>query len=245
MSKISGEANPNWKGGKIKVICDACGKHIDKALWEVKKYKHHFCNRSCYAEWQSKHIRGRDHPSWKGGKIQIKCSNCDKSLRRDSNEIRTRKRCFCNASCQAIWKLENTNERERLREIRAKIAKPTRPERMFEEICQKYNLPFRYVGDGQLWIGKKGGRKLNPDFIECNGKKIVIEIMGEYWHSLLLNPKIREEAVLTYREKHFRHFGWKSIFFWDADLLRKDTEQFILNKLKQEGVIETTNDQQL
>lgn len=237
--------NPNWKGGEIRVICDNCGKSIEKTLLEIKKHKHHFCDTNCHAEWQTNNIAcsGSNHPSWKGGKIEIKCSNCEKTLRKDSNEIRTRKHCFCNPRCHALWRLENTNERQRLREIRAKIAKPTKPELIFQEICKKYDLPFRYVGDGQLWIGKK--KKLNPDFIECNGNKVIIEVFGNYWHAPLLNRNMREGGTLKYRKRHYTRYHWKSIFFWEIDLLRKDAEQFVLSTLKREAIIKTIDDQLL
>lgn len=56
----------------------------------------------------------------------------------------------------------------------------TLPEKRFIELCRKYHLPFRYVGDGSRWIGS-----YNPDFVEENGRKLVVEIFGEYWHNPL------------------------------------------------------------
>lgn len=105
----------------------------------------------------------------------------------------------------------------------------TKPERIFEEICKKHNQPFRYTGDGSLWIGKD--KVLNPDFIQADGEKVVIEIFGDYWHSPLLNYKLREDANPNYREKHYNKYGWQCIFFWETDLKRADAEQFVLNKL--------------
>ena len=108
----------------------------------------------------------------------------------------------------------------------------SKPEIIFENICKKHNLPFKYVGDCSLWIGPKKGKKLNPDFIEVNGKKQIVEIMGRYWHSPLLNLKIREDAKLLYREKHYKKYGWKTIFIWDTDLEREDAEEFVLSLFK-------------
>ena len=133
---------------------------------------------------------------------------------------------------------ESKEEREKLSRMREKVRMPrhhTKPELIFEEICKKHNLPFHYVGDGQLWIGKR--KKLNPDFIEANGKKICIEIFGDYWHSLLLNPKLREDATLSYRKGHYKKYGWTSIFLWENDLKRADTEQFVLSVLKKNKIM--------
>lgn len=112
--------------------------------------------------------------------------------------------------------------------------KPTNIELFFQEICQKYNLPFRYVGDGQLWIGKE--KLVNPDFIECNGRKIVIEILGDYWHSALFNKRVHFDDLKN-REKHYRRYKWKVIFIWESDIMRPEGEEFVLSLLRKEGVI--------
>ena len=133
---------------------------------------------------------------------------------------------------------ESKEERERLSQMRRKIKMPrhhTKIELIFEEMCKKHNLPFHYVGDSSLWIGKKKG--LNPDFIEANGKKIVVEIFGDYWHSLLLNPNLREDATLPYRKRHYKKYGWKMIVFWESDLKREDAEQFVLKKLRDHKIM--------
>lgn len=111
----------------------------------------------------------------------------------------------------------------------------TKPELIFEEICKKYNISFHYVGDGSLWIGKK--KPLNPDFIEANGKKICVEVMGDYWHSPLLNYKIKEGRTLLYRKRYYKKYGWTPIFIWETDLKRDDAEQFVLNELNKKGVL--------
>ena len=112
----------------------------------------------------------------------------------------------------------------------------TKPELIFLEMCKKNNIDFQYTGDGSLWIGKKGEKHLNPDFIEANGKKIVVEIMGDYWHSPLLNSKLSPSANLNYRKNHYKKYGWNSIFIWESDLKRADYEQFVLQKLEKEGI---------
>lgn len=101
----------------------------------------------------------------------------------------------------------------------------TKPELKFEEICKKYNLPYRYVGDGKFWI-----ENINPDFVESNGKKIAVEIFGNYWHSPLLNPKLREDRTLPYREKTLKKYGWKLIVFWEDELKNENAEKIVMNR---------------
>ena len=122
--------------------------------------------------------------------------------------------------------------KQKMREARKNRFYPkhhTKPELIFEDICKKYNLPFKYVGDGSFWIGKNPS--VNPDFVECNGKKIAVEIFGDYWHSPILNWKLKERSTLTHRQRILKKYGWKLIVFWQSDLLREDAEQFILLQL--------------
>lgn len=112
--------------------------------------------------------------------------------------------------------------------------RPTKIETIFKGICEKNNIPFHYTGDGQLWIGTE--KKLNPDFIEANGKKICVEIFGEYWHNRLINPGLTEDRTMPYRKEHYKIYGWKSIFLWETDLLRNDAEAFVLSELRKNGI---------
>lgn len=138
----------------------------------------------------------------------------------------------------ALIRLQRLGEKERMQKIgHHQGGKKTKPEEIFIEICKRNNLDFHYVGDGSLWIGKKGEKQLNPDFIEANGKKICIEIMGAYWHSRLLNRNLREDALLPFREKHYKKYKWIPVFIWDTDLLREDAEQFVLNQLEKGDAI--------
>ena len=82
--------------------------------------------------------------------------------------------------------------------------KPTSIERIFSDMCKEYNLPFKYVGNGEIWIARK-----NPDFININGKKQVVEILGSYWHT-------KEE--IEERTKHYAKYGFECINIWDYEL---------------------------
>lgn len=102
---------------------------------------------------------------------------------------------------------------------------PTKPEKRFIEICNKYHLPFRYTGDLSFWI-----ENINPDFIATNGQKIAVEIFGRYWHDPKLNPNIKEKRTAEGRKKIFRRNGWKAIIFWSEEIF--GTEEEILEKIQ-------------
>ena len=211
-----GEGNPNWKGHTIKKICKECGCEFDFKAYpsSIEKGEGIFCSIECKGNWQAKNLKGENNPRWKQ-KIKCICEECGKEFEIQHAWAKRGQGKYCSRLCS--------------RRARKIPTHHTKPELIFEQICKKNNLDFHYVGDGQLWIGK--GKVLNPDFIEANGKKICIEIMGAYWHSPLLNKNLHENALQPYREKHYRKYKWIPVFIWDTDLLRKDAEQFILNKL--------------
>jgi len=93
--------------------------------------------------------------------------------------------------------------------------RPTSIEKILIELINKYNLSWRYVGDGQLWIDGK-----NPDFIHKD-KKIIIEVLGRYWHN---------EEEIKNRKQHFEKYGWKMIFLWEEELTNEKLVLDILNR---------------
>ena len=66
---------------------------------------------------------------------------------------------------------------------------------------------WKYSGDGQIWIGR-----FNPDFINTNGKKQLVELFGDYWHSL----KQSEQRI-----DYFKQWGYHTLVIWESEL--KDT----------------------
>ncbi len=77
-------------------------------------------------------------------------------------------------------------------------------------------MPYKYVGNGEVIIGFK-----NPDFINVNGEKKVIELYGDYWHRND-NPQDRID--------HFKKYGFDCLVIWERELKNKDS---LLIKLKE------------
>lgn len=115
---------------------------------------------------------------------------------------------------------------EKIRQARMKQRIPTSntlPERKFMQMIKDYNLPYKYTGNGEIWIHHK-----NPDFINVNGKKEVVEIFGRYWHTKGqgLSGKTREENKT---KEHYKNYGFDCIVIWDDEI---DNKQLVLEKLK-------------
>src|SRR4030042_2847144 len=62
-----GEKARRWKGGKQKVKCIICKKILYRFPCRAKKP---FCSHQCFNKYRSIYIRGKNHPTWKGIKIE-------------------------------------------------------------------------------------------------------------------------------------------------------------------------------
>lgn len=94
--------------------------------------------------------------------------------------------------------------------------KPTKPEKFIINFLDiHFPNEWKYVGDFQVWFGGK-----NPDFLNVNGKKKIIEFFGEFWHK-----KGDEED----RIEHFKQYGFDTLVLWQEDL---SDESFLVSKIK-------------
>ena len=77
--------------------------------------------------------------------------------------------------------------------------KPNKSEQSLEQILNDlYPSEWKFVGDGEVVIGG-----FCPDFINCNGKKLIVEFDGDYWHS---SEKVKEKdrrKLAKYKELGF------------------------------------------
>ena len=125
--------------------------------------------------------------------------------------------------------------RESLKKIR--IPKDhTTQELQFLEICKKFNLLFRYVGDNKIQIPEDSQFPYkNPDFIHNNGTKLVIEIFGsDYYHNPLKKQGLPYHKTYQGTIEHYKKHGYKCIIFWGNEL---KNEELVLERLHRVGGI--------
>ena len=118
-------------------------------------------------------------------------------------------------SVKAWW--DNPNNREKIkvrnRNVRLGILKavsegrcrplvPNKVELQLESLLDKY-FPGEWVYSGDGKITLEGFR---PDFINCNGKKLIIELAGGHWHGRSYEQE---------RSEVFRKFGYRTFVIWD------------------------------
>jgi len=94
--------------------------------------------------------------------------------------------------------------------------KPNKPETIILNLLNKlYPGEWKYTGDFSFIVNGK-----NPDFVNCNGQKKVIEFNGTYWH---------QNDIPGEREKIFAEFGYDTLIIWDTEMKDMDS---VIKKIK-------------
>lgn len=110
--------------------------------------------------------------------------------------------------------LEGRNKRVRAIVLGSQ-RRPTEPE-LFLGMYLERNFPgeWLYNGDGKAGF-VIGGRV--PDFVNINGRKVVVEVFGEYWH------KFGSEGD---KIAHYSRYGYDCIVVWELDCyLREELDK--------------------
>lgn len=103
------------------------------------------------------------------------------------------------------------------RRLQGLIKSPNKPEELLTTILDGlYPGEYKFVGDGSFVIDG-----LNPDFINVNGQKKIIELFGEHFHDPNLSDKpISYRATEKGRKKTFAKFGYKTLVIWSKQIYR-------------------------
>lgn len=145
------------------------------------------------------------HPKGMLGKHQ---SEETKKKMRDSHAKIKEKMGLCRTQ---LWQNPEYREKQLKLILKGLFKRPTSLEQKMIGIIQKYNLPYKYTGDGSLLIGYK-----NPDFVNTNGEKICIEVRPKetcnFWN------KCTPEEYEQKRKEHFAKYGWKCVVIWEEDI---------------------------
>jgi len=203
LKHIGGRKNPNWRGGNYSK-CEICGNKF--WVMPFKKGIAHYCSGECRAIGIGIQQRGQANPNWRGGYYK-ECPVCG----REFWAVPSLKRKYCSRPCFYIG-------REMWPKSINKIEK-----RLLALLDRWFPGEWEYVGDGQIKIGK-----LYPDFMNVNGKKQVIELFGDYWHSPRVIGNNWRKGELG-RIMAFSHYGFKALIIWEHELT---DERALFDKVK-------------
>jgi len=138
------------------------------------------------------------HTPWNKGKKGVQSSWC-KGMTKETNKslARSSEKMLKNWECVEFAK-KVLHRRS-----------PSKPEQAFIDLCQGKSLPYRFVGNGELLIGRK-----NPDFVSTENDHKLIEIWGEFYKKRR-NP---QDLIDFYRSR-----GYDCIVIYASELECLDT----------------------
>lgn len=83
-------------GAKQTVPCSWCGNPLELYPCRMEQFEHHFCSRSCEAEWH-KSLTGQKHPNW--SQVRRRCKTCGKIFYRKRSHVKRFGGKYCSLSC--------------------------------------------------------------------------------------------------------------------------------------------------
>lgn len=228
---LEGKKEPNWTCNELKLLKEARG-HLS-----IRKLQKPLPGRTLHAIWTKSERMGlRSKYYWTEREIRI-LEKYNPSRNKHKLEKLLPNRKWKNITQKARklglqgfdtvaiqrerFKLLNKDPAFNKKRLQALCRKPTKPEKQLIEIIEENKLPYKYVGDGSFII-----EGLNPDFVNVNGRKRIIEVFGRVWHETLVKDWHRTELG---REMILNSYGYKTLIIWDDEL---NDKQAIIQKIK-------------
>lgn len=241
---------PSQSHNKEMVMDKAHAACVGRVPWN-KKYADALVDITCAICGGHRKMKATDHASYtRKGLTRFSCSNpkCQSTLR--GIRIREAKstpeaKAKISATSKAMWsKNHDAHAAACLKGMRASTkynspqrmasalattqAAPTKPELLVLNHLRSANLPFRYVGNGALFV-----EKLNPDFVSIGEHKIVILVQGCYWHGCkrcFPNGTNRALALPLMQATYARN-GYSVLAIWEHELKSDEWKARLLQAL--------------
>lgn len=223
--------------GEYKAVCRGCTKEVVfRYYYQAKNFI--YCSHKCYTE----HVKilKRPKPSKLKGRIKTRrmkrfCLYCENPF---PVLIKSPHHKYCSCKCYYASRKGRKHTEETKKKMSGKsralrqdpefIKKcimaarrgQTKPEIKMQELLNRlYPGEYKYTGDGSFSIDG-----LNPDFVNVNGQKKIIEVFGIYFHDpKFSNRKIPYRSTYDGRKKVFSDFGYETLIIWDEEM--KDMEK--------------------
>ncbi len=110
-----------------------------------------------------------------------------------------------NPKLREFWRLHKEEQLKRM--MVGEHKRPNKLEQRLIEIIDRSALPFKYVGNWELILGGKC-----PDFLNTTGKRQLIELFGNYWHTVKARETVEERIA------HFSRYGFETLVLWEKEL---------------------------
>ena len=253
----SQKGKPNGRRIKREIyICDYCHKEFERLKCQTKNNKKHYCNNICRAKdlegcipWNkgltkdtTPQLKGNTNPRTESEILRLRQANIGKKYPDEVNykkgafrRGRTYKEAFGEKRAKEIH-IKQSKTRTKVN--KKLLADPTyvakmmktlahhpNPEELYLDAILQLSFPheWKFVGDGEFLIERK-----NPDFININGVKAIIEYNG-------FTSKNKDGSVWGHtpqrdaaKARFYAKYGFKTLNLYPKDL---KNEIKLINKI--------------
>ncbi len=163
------------------------------------------------------------------GRDTSEASKVSADLRRGTKHNKETKRKMSVAQ-KRLWGDPIWHKKQQTRMARGnRLARPNKVEiKLFDLLDSIQPGDWKYVGDGSLILAGK-----NPDFVNVNGKKLLIELFGDHWHR---HDSPKKRAAI------FKPFGFRTLVIWERELENRPVLIRKINRFTQQEVKSVNSD---
>jgi hypothetical protein len=210
MTELAAARRPNGTS-VVSMICYECHKEfLMRSCW--RPCKRSFCSRACYTAYWHRVVpknmatQKRKFVRSARGKIWAKKHGVRMKGKKKTLESRL-------AASEGLKRAIAEGRFNPVKNFGVRGLKPNKSEKCLKRILDKYfPKEFKLNVKGGLQIGRKV-----PDFVNVNGKKVLVEFFGAHWHG----PKIKghsEQVEERSRKACFAKYGFSTAIIWERDL---------------------------
>lgn len=252
------QINQNVVKPRKKVNCEECGFPLAIVDSVHKKNKFgFFCSYDCYWSWKSKNLSGEKNALYE--RIETNCSNCNKEISVIPYDISKGKHLFCTQEC--YWDFRSKFYRGKKSPRFGATWTDEQKERQRQRLVQMFN---NGVFDRTTSIQKLINHLLQEMKVDFENEylfkyysvdnylikhDLVIEVMGDYWHSNPIKYKHLEtlnhtQLDMVSRDKSKNTFLMKYhnihvLYLWESDINSNTVlcQELIKLYIKNNGVL--------
>lgn len=200
---------------KINVKCPKCKKirTVSRIMvYFIKIGKGTVCCKSCSLR-GNKYRLGAIQSSETRKKMSKASLGKKKSLQHRLNMSRARMGIPTGFIPRSAFKKGRVMTREQIRKCLTR-RKMSGLEMRVDNVIRKYNLPYKFVGNGKFFI-----ERTNPDFVNTNGEKKAVEVYWKNHKDLFHNGGCK--GWMKKRSDVFSKYGWEIIFMEGTELTQR------------------------
>lgn len=231
----------------VERVCQQCGIHFSLLARLLKSQTGEYCSQLCankakanpadpeVRKRKAKLVSITSRNRWKDSEYKTKLSKIRERLWQDPDFAQMMREAQSKSALE-VWQRPEYRQRQIeaqkrrwedpeaiARHLAGLNKKPNKPEQRLINIFSKCLPRFQYNGDFSLGVVLGG---LIPDFVNVNGRKEVIELLGDYWHS----PGVlgdRWQGSELGKVMIYNSLGYKCLIIWEGELANLTDDEIV------------------